>query len=399
MKKYLLVIILSFQLSVQAQWVLRPLNKDFGQMSVWFTDMLNGYLTGQDDYGVVENDGGIILVTDNGGISWDTLFNPTGGYNYPADIRFNGNFGITANRTSDIYITTNGGDSWSSIDFDGTDFLYESIDFANPNVVLIAGWSGEVFRISDVGTTIENVFFLGTPYNSIKNLQCRGLDTCYFNNADNLYRTIDAGDTWEAIYPPDDHGIGDFYVYPNNTIMAFQNYELEAPLLIKSVDAGLTWDTIATVGVLEHYYDMAFYDSVGYILGNNYEVLHTTDSGETWNLIHLPSIPEASGILFDIQLLNAETGFIYGDQGLFYTLGINTSIHPEQPTDLITYPNPVDDVLRVISTSLNPIYLYTITGELIAQCPSPCNQINTSQLSAGIYVIKQGNNIKQFVKQ
>ncbi|HNV99795.1 MAG TPA: hypothetical protein PKL06_10535, partial [Chitinophagales bacterium] len=86
MKKYLLVIILSCQLSVQAQWVLRPLNKDFGQMSVWFTDMLNGYLTGQDDYGVVENDGGIILVTDNGGITWDTLFNPTGGYNYPADI-------------------------------------------------------------------------------------------------------------------------------------------------------------------------------------------------------------------------------------------------------------------------------------------------------------------------
>lgn len=399
MKKYILLILLTSQLSIEAQWVSRPLNRDFGRMTVMFKDALNGYLTGQDGYGYSANDGGIILITDNGGISWDTLFNPTGGYNYPADIRFNGNFGITANRASDIYITTDKGESWTLVDFDGTDFLYGSIDFANPNVVLIAGWSGEVFRITDGGTSIENVFFLGTPYKSITNLQCAGLDTCYFNDFYHFYRSIDAGLTWTALYPPDEHEIFDFFVYPDNTIMALQSFESNAPMLIKSTDAGMTWDTIAFLSGMDHYNDLAFYDSVGYIIGDDYKVMHTTDSGETWELFYLDSIPEAYGWLQDIQLLNAETGYIYGDQGLFYTFGITSALAPSKPTQLILYPNPADDILKVISATNDPIYLYTITGALISQYPASTIQINIGQLSAGMYLVKQGKAVGQFVKK
>lgn len=399
MKRYIFFILLVCQLSLEAQWVLRPLNSDFGQMTLWFSDSMNGYLTGQDGTPGDTNDGGIILGTHDGGITWDTLLDPSGSYNYPAVIQFQGNFGITANRKSDIYISADSGESWTTADFDGTDFLYGSLDFANPQVALIAGWSGEVFRIQDAGTSIENVFYLGTPYNSIYNLQCGSNDTCYFNNYDGLYRSTDAGETWAPIYTPTSESVIDFFVYPNNTIICLETYEEYTPIVLKSVDAGVSWDTISVLGQMNHYYDMSFYDSVGYIIGDNYKVLNTTDSGKTWSLIFLDSIPESYGYLVDIQLLDAETGFITGQDGLFYTMGVESNPEPPEQSALFIYPNPAEDIVELISTSDETTYVYAATGALLAQFPAHTTQLNISTLAAGVYFVHQGNAVVQLIKQ
>jgi hypothetical protein len=93
----------------------------------------------------------------------------------------------------------------------------------------------------------------------------------------------------------------------------------------------------------------------------------------------------------------------YG-QVIDFTLNISTlSTDSFNKKDLTIYPNPVKDVLTISSDNLiEQIAIYNIQGQLVLENKNT-NEINTSSLPIGQYVLKASSNgiksTKKFVKQ
>lgn len=98
--------------------------------------------------------------------------------------------------------------------------------------------------------------------------------------------------------------------------------------------------------------------------GNAFE---SGDGGETWM--------EAEGLnlVFDVSGFCKET------------LGVNDLTK----ADFSFYPNPVKDELNIISKSeIKNVSIFNISGQVVINSKSNSKKINTSVLSAGIYVVK-----------
>jgi hypothetical protein len=78
-------------------------------------------------------------------------------------------------------------------------------------------------------------------------------------------------------------------------------------------------------------------------------------------------------------------------------VGVNEA---DQQTSFNVYPNPTNDVLFVESLSNDLIEIRDIQGALITQQKMQIgiNQINTSELAPGIYLVKSNNTTKKFIK-
>lgn len=67
---------------------------------------------------------------------------------------------------------------------------------------------------------------------------------------------------------------------------------------------------------------------------------------------------------------------------------------------LTIYPNPANDVLKIINTSDNQIVtIYSVDGKIIKKVNvSGEAEINISELQAGLYLISIGNEFSKFIK-
>lgn len=402
MKNTLIFCLLALYVPVHAQWTLLPVEGPMSFTQIWFSDPAHGYYSGADTVSIESWDGGMIMETFDGGITWDTLFNPEGGENYPYNTMFAGEIGYTSNRYSNFYRTSNGGADWELIEFDGTDFLYNAMQMPDANTILVGGYAGEVFKITDFGETIEKTLDLGLPYQVIQSMQCVGEDTCYLETYREIYRTIDRGDTWSVIYTSPEIEIMGIYVYPNHEIMRAVFDESYGLALLHSEDAAATWDTVSIIDPESgNFSKMIFLDSIGYIIGDDYMLKQTTDSGKHWVDILLDTIPDRYGFLSDIQLFDAHTGFISGYNGLFYSMGVPTEIAPiQEPQSINLYPNPTSDLLYGDFLPNMPVEVYNTLGQLLLQSQlTDIGSINVSALPAGFYIVHQLERTGVFVKQ
>lgn len=399
MKYCTLLLLIVSATTAAGQWQLMPMPESYGLMQIWFTDPQHGYACGADGFIPGTNDGGIILETHDWGISWDTLFDPEGDSNYPAIIRGGDDILYSSNRYSNLYRSTDDGETWQKLEFEGTDFLYGALDMPNPETVLFAGYSGEIFKATDGGNTIERKLYLGTPYQSIFDMQCAGTDTCYCNTNTTILRTTDAGEIWDTVFISPTIWVEDFFVYPDQTLMCACNDLDEDMLLLRSVDQGVTWDTVSIIETDEYSAkDMAFQGAEGYILFNQYQVMHTADSGYHWTSFKLDSVPGLSGTLTDLQLLSATTGYIIGAEGLFYSMGVPTAIHSAPEVTLTLFPNPVQDVLHGAFQAHTPCSIYNVLGTLVHTAWPDDQNVDVHMLTPGMYVIVQDGRTGKFVK-
>lgn len=389
-------------MSVHAQWTLLPVEGPGSSPQIWFSDPAHGYYSGADTVYFESWDGGMIMETFDGGISWDTIFDPEGGENFPFKVMFSGEIGYTSNRHSNFYRTSNGGADWELIEFDGTDFLYSGLQMPDANTVLISGYSGEIFKITDFGETIVKTLDLGTPYYVLYNLQCVGEDTCYVHTNYDIYRSIDRGDTWTKIYSTPENWVRALFVYPNHELMMAHYNEDNGLELMHSESAGAAWDTVSIINPESgHLAKMVFIDSIGYCIGYDYMLKQTTDSGKHWVDIVLDTLPGASGSLHDIQLLDAHTGFIAGYDGLFYSMDVPTEIHAIQESQSINlFPNPTADILYGDFTPDMPVDVYNTLGQLLFHSQlTDIGGINVDALESGVYIVHQLERSGVFVKK
>ena len=285
-----------------ATWAQRS---EIGGHDVYFTDAKVGTVVGS---------GGSVFRTEDGGTTW---FRQRGGepsLDFNSVDFFDADHGLIAGfspepfRPSRLY-TSDGGDTWTYQDpqIPGygvlTDFKGAALPDVNTGVVV--GVAGNIFRTIDAGVTWENT----TRFTAIR------VPGIAFANANDgvavgvatVLRTRDGGVTWDRYNPGPFFLYGVCYFGANGVVaVGFDNH---GALVLRSTDSGSQWTTIP-IGGAPRAIDSGN-ELTGNAVGPGGSMLRTIDAGHTWTAQESGTTEE----LDDVAMLNQNNGIAVGANG------------------------------------------------------------------------------------
>lgn len=386
------------QFQISAQWVRTETNLGMDHPGIFFFDEHHGYLTGAtiDPLSPFQHQGKIFK-TNNGGQTWEPVLESIiQEQAWINDIQFvSPEVGFTSNRLATIYKTIDAGITWDTIHFDGVGFTYRNIEMVTEEVGYVLGWGGDVFKTSDSGENWEEVLFLGMlPYQPLQGITCISEDTCFIGGYNRrIMKTTNGGMNWNLKHiQTNSYVIKTIHCMDGNTCLAAGgSLGSSGGFILKTENGGEDWVTI--LDSLEFGLEnMAFVNSAGYAVGGNETILKTTDYGDNWTLIN--SDTNSFIALREVILLDENSGYICGDQGVLYKMGISVNADKETLSNHLkieTYPNPFQENIsfkwhKLIKkgrlefiNSIGQIVFYkefSNASEL---------ELNTSSLTNGIY--------------
>jgi len=196
------------------------------------------------------------------------------------------------------YYTEDGGENWYldpnwyNADYWGTDIV-----FVNHDTGFIAGINGKIHKTLDGGHNWIPIQTPATQ-NIIKLFffdENNGWATLGQYSSGNILQTIDGGNTWDIkpiLYDCYDNVCNLFFINENIgwiSGFAFKTNNEDYSFIKKTANSGQNWLTLDSIVYTPYYYsDIFFIDSInGWIVGqqsgNEYLVLNTADGGETWS--------------------------------------------------------------------------------------------------------------------
>ena len=260
---------------------------------------------------------GVILKTDNGGDNWEQLFNITHITdtfkidNVPKEFRLESIYfvddmdGWAVGEDGLILYSADGGDSWQ-MQNSGTNFRLESVCFYDRDNGWIVGSivkdtsrDKQILKTTDRGVTWNKIDVPTKEWlSSVYSLN--GIEVYAVGSIGNIIKSTDRGDTWTKI---SDGFLPDGNPDPNGTPLWLESvffpsvdtgyivgggiYE-EPAILLKTIDAGLTWndqrqfqsseDSVRQEALLSVYFIDEF---VGWAVGNKGTIIKTTNGGGT----------------------------------------------------------------------------------------------------------------------
>ena len=193
---------------------------------------------------------------------------------------------LTYNGNGIVLKTTDGGNSWISIwtganmGLEGSCFVDENNGFVAGWPKLSAGWSG-FGKTTDGGNTWTSLavtpdvyYFTDVVFKDASN----GILLGATNTIPVVYVTSNGGISWTAASGASSNVPYHACYVSGNTYFLVDN----AGHIKKSVDNGLTWNTVYTLpGALLTGIDF-FNDDIGMACGDNGLILNTKDGGATW---------------------------------------------------------------------------------------------------------------------
>jgi photosystem II stability/assembly factor-like uncharacterized protein len=211
---------------------------------------------------------GNIVRTFNAGQTWDTVH--SGSITY-STIRFcNGHTGYAAGNGETIIKTTNAGTTWTLKPREGVMVgNFENMFCIDTSTVLIAGGDGYIFKTVNSGTDWTH----SSVANWISAIFFTSRSTGYIaGNYSCIYRTQDSGATWTKLHgggPTDNDWYTSAWFTDNAT-----GYVCGGPKVLRTLDAGLTWDSMATGVTGVALYALCFTSAqVGYVVGTQGTIL------------------------------------------------------------------------------------------------------------------------------
>lgn len=263
-------------------------------------------------------DAATILRTTNSGQNWEAQTpEPASGLLGVSFADFDA--GVATGHDGTILFTNDGGDNWQTIQT-GWFLTYRGAYQLTPMIGWVAG-SNSIFqplveRTTDGWQTFDYaVFYLEHGGSNEGNLR----DVCFVD--DQVGCAVAAAWTGEgAVVRSGDGGA-------NWSTVAWVNHVLEGidfesasigyavglqGIMIKTVDAGLTWNPLNS-GLVEDLYGVSFgAPGTGTAVGQNGIILRTTDGGETW-------VEQESGTslrLNSVGFVDDQIGFVVGHNGI-----------------------------------------------------------------------------------
>lgn len=324
LKIFLLIVGLIFAnvCFTQSGWFwLNPLPTGNNLRNIQFVNTFTGYAVG--DFGVISK-------TTNSGNSWTTTNSLI---NLNSVFFVNVNTGFVVGAKGEIRKTTNGGLNWYS-QFSGTSEDLNSVCFADNNVGLIVG--GSTYYTSVILRTTN----AGLNWSLQTNLYRNNLTSVCFTDFQNsfatglggtLLKSTNAGISWDSIY------INQFQSY---YCVRFTNastgYVTSSGMILKTTNAGLNWSS-QTVSINRPLYSIWFTnDNSGYAIGadDSYGAVsyRTSNGGANWINVIVPSI---NSNMYSVHFTDPLSGYSVGEEGRIIKttnggsnwFGINTNVN------------------------------------------------------------------------
>lgn len=284
-------------------WETIEIGTDAGFRDICFVDARNGWMVGEAGVGI---DGGMVGRTRDGGLTWEYQSGivpkryRTGSVDLNAVQFVDSLRGCIAAESGTVLVTADGGTTWERIVVEHPVYMHlYDIDFVDASNGWIVGRAG-VLRTRDNGLTWERV-------DESRKLTGRALDFVDLTDGwvvgkfAQVDHTTDGGATWERVEPFGniDHLTGD--EKPSFTSVCFadrdhgwitgywhENLELDQiahAVIIHTADGGRSWEH-QLPDVQAVMTSIAFADTlrgwaVGYDGGNSI-VLNTADGGLSW---------------------------------------------------------------------------------------------------------------------
>ena len=292
------------------------------------------------------------------GITWDTLPNPIAG----APVYFTSPMiGYAGGRETDklVWKTIDGGMSWKSYSegFEATGFFL----FPTKDTGLIIS-SGNYARSIDAGMTWNQLY----PPNDISKNDGSFADSKIgyvvgnttgmlghpdWKSAGYCQKTTDAGATWTQIYTAIQADFECCQALDVNTLYVGSSESIFA----KTNNGGVTWDSITIAGTNAGFHNISFINKkhglmVGGDVLNHFHfgiIYSTNDSCKTWQQQYLLNPPVFNGV----QMLNDSTALISGAGNIYRTTsgGKYSSVAQQHTIDfhVKTYPNPSTGLVSI----------------------------------------------------
>ncbi|MBL0053517.1 MAG: T9SS type A sorting domain-containing protein [Bacteroidetes bacterium] len=367
---------------------------------------------------------------------------------YVNDIDFLNQDTVMFSSGSKIYRTQNGGNTWDTIE---TNFpIVKNIDFIDFNHGVAVSHSSGIKRTNDGGATWSLLSFL-PPSN---NWDCHMIDTNHFivstdsgyirHIYSNYYVDDTLIDPLALGYPV---VIFDFDFLDGNE--GFGGGEVNGfSALIHTIDNGLTWDTRASSGFLNLYFnEVSFFNpligaAVEFGPGSFERIVVTNDGGYSWQTSSFFSFSKVTSIDFNengnglaiaggyifitndagqtwdtaysyqnggpdgskVKIVNDSVAYLGGWGGIYKITNFATSIKENNINNnsLSIYPSPSNGKFTISfekkTKKSKAIYIYSTTSELIYKKENIIDnilQVDLSKAAKGVYFVKviEQNNV------
>ncbi len=353
-------------------WTLQTTSTSGGIRDIAFHDPMTGIgavwvLPGSAD----------IIRTSDGGTSWTTAYTGINegmtGVSFrtlEAPVVVGGTFNFGR-----VYTSGNQGMSWNkSFETGNVNPSFWALDFPSSTVGYAGGGNRTIFSTSDGGATwAEKNATVGTGGGQVIALFflteeigwaiTTGSDQDNTNGTD-LYRTSDAGTTWELV--------ADFFVaravhFVDEETGYVAGYDGRGPTVWRTDDGGESWkETRVALSDGNYLNDIVFATDnpfVGCAVGGNIFnqddgiILHTTDGGATWDS-EMESLPVT---LFAVDMPTQGTLYASGSSGVVYK-STRPAVDRPEPTAALSREMINFDTLRVGESGIRQITLRSTTA-------------------------------------
>jgi photosystem II stability/assembly factor-like uncharacterized protein len=425
MNKFMvLLLIMSFINSINAQWQILNSGTDLNLKGVFFIDNEKGWAVGSE---------GIILYTANGGDNWTEQ---TSGTDFTLEsVYFNNPYNgwIAGGKeyAGIILRTDNGGGTWEEMYIDDPNYYLNDICFTDD----LNGWAvgekhvwtgfwGKLLHSTDGGETWITQDSI-PPYSWPYSLPLKGV---HFIDPDNgwvvgssmapssgyiycfIMNTNDGGITWEEqINYSSRNGYWLNSVCFTGTLngwAAGPDGWVQNAIILKTIDGGNNWDT-SYLNNSCGLHSIYFTDSIkGWTVGNcgaypndSGTIMHTSNGGETWE----EQLSGTTEVLNSVCFIDPENGWVVGGSGtILHTnsiVGVNEYSTPENNSiRIIPFPNPFTTSTTLSFTLDKPatitISIFNPQGQLIEKIeqeqPTGEQQVqwNAVGLPTGMYYFR-----------
>jgi photosystem II stability/assembly factor-like uncharacterized protein len=313
------------QAKFKAIWEPVNVKEDLALTSVHFVSPDEGWVAG----GATSMNGGVILHTSDGGMTWETqLGDPASadrGYDHLLFLDAKTGFAVQSTASGDHrLLRTTDGKTWAPI---GVVKQHRtSYQFVSPTVGFVSA-GNDILRTSDGGKKWDSVYqcvVKGEVQGLTREMPCQ-VSALYFVDANNGFgvtraldreagvafvKTSDGGTKWSAsvILPGENgHEAALHFLDQNNGLVRMQNGKI-----YRTSDAGNTWAEVP--GEIDGKPDFSFADAQIGWAAKYQKILYTRDGGKTW----LSSATKFPTMIEDSSLPARDRGYVVGEHGMVY---------------------------------------------------------------------------------
>ncbi|MCC7232170.1 MAG: T9SS type A sorting domain-containing protein [Bacteroidia bacterium] len=373
-----------------------------------------------DQTGLVGGAQGTILLTTDGGSTWNDLnsFGFTDDIKSVHMINQDTFFLSTLNPIaggSKIYVTKDGGVIWKEVADDPLN--YHALDLYSPGNSSIFGIGNNLVGSTSLGDTWDTLYHIPTSTISLDHLffpdslhgYCAGLISGFVTYSAYMIRSANGGRSWHVCDPlsfPNADAFTAFH-FNGDTGYIFMNHDAgfvpSSQNSLVKIHSFTTW--IPSPGDTEFQFTsqvlnaaMPLYtndawfpnSSLGYCVGNDSTVYITTDGGMNWT----PDFTASCDTISAIQCIGTTIAYAAGDDGVVLKLdnpNAITSVSGKKSWQ--AYPNPSHTTVRILSPTYMPeikFALFSLKGERVAEgvLRQPEMRIDVSGLPAGNYLLR-----------